>query len=65
MKHYIFILVGIFLLTSCFNYDPLFPIRRLSRNEDLSKKEEASNYYKQAIDVMVDAYSSYGGLIEI
>lgn len=62
MKHYIFILVGIFLLTSCFNYDPLFPIRRLSRNEDLSKKEEASNYYKQAIDVMVDAYSSYGGL---
>ncbi|HOV13617.1 MAG TPA: hypothetical protein PK771_04985 [Spirochaetota bacterium] len=62
MKFFILFLFGMFFLTSCFNSDPLFPIRRLSRNEDLAKKEEASNYYKQAIDVMVEAYSSYAGL---
>ena len=49
-------------LIGCFNSDPLFPIRRLSRNDDLTKKQEASAYYKQAIDVMVEAYSSYAGL---
>ncbi len=62
MRNIFFTLICLTTLTGCFNSDPLFPIRRLSRNEDLSKKEEASSYYKQAIDVMVDAYSSYAGL---
>lgn len=62
MRFFILLTISLFLLTGCFYNDPLFLIRRLSRNEDLAKKQEASAYYKQAIDTLVDAYSAYSGL---
>ncbi|HOJ63421.1 MAG TPA: hypothetical protein PLE45_03265 [Spirochaetota bacterium] len=56
-------LIFITILTlSCYSPDPLFHIRRLARSEDLTKKEEASLLYRQAIDTLVNAYSSLGGL---
>lgn len=62
MKKRHFILFITTLIFSCYGTDPLFQIRRLARSEDLTKKEEASIYYKQAIDTLVNAYSSLGGL---
>ncbi len=51
-----------FILFSCYSPDPLFQIRRLAHSEDLAKKQEASLYYRQAIDTLVNAYSSLGGI---
>jgi tetratricopeptide (TPR) repeat protein len=56
-----FTLAAITVVSSCFQ-DPLYGIRRISRSENLEKKEEASMLYRQAIDTLVDAYSSYSGL---
>lgn len=58
-KYLIFFLLIVF---SCYSPDPLFHIRRLARSDDLTKKEEASIYYKQAIDTLVEAYSALGGI---
>ncbi len=42
--------------------DPLIPIRRLARSDDLAKKMEASRDYQQVINVLRDAYKSNAGL---
>jgi tetratricopeptide (TPR) repeat protein len=75
MKKNILLFFGVILvLTGCINKDPLYDIRRMTRyiaqdpknkeefEKELDNKKKASQQYKQAIDVMVNAYISYGSL---
>lgn len=62
MRKRIFMLSMIVLLFSCIYKDPLGEIRRLARSSDINTKLEASKDYKLAIDTLVKAYASLGGL---
>lgn len=42
--------------------DRLKPIRKLARSQNLEKKEEAALLYKEAVSILVNAYSSSAGL---
>ena len=55
------LIIGIVSLTGC-SRDPLLPIRRLARSDDLAKKMEASRDYQQVISILRDAYKSNAGL---
>lgn len=61
MKKLLPIIITAFLLSAC-NSDPLWGIRRIARSEDLEKKKEAAQYYKRAVDTLIDAYASQAGL---
>lgn len=61
MKKLLLISAMAVTLSGCFG-DPLFMIRRLAKSDDIEKKTEASKQYRQAIDILTDAYNSYGGL---
>jgi len=67
----IFIVVFIpILLLSCVSGDPLQGVRRLvnssvrtfGKEDDLKKKIASAEYYKLAVNTMVEAYSSYSGI---
>ncbi len=59
-KFVLFTLAVIFV-TSC-SADRLRPIRALARSQNLDKKEEAAQLYKEAVSTLVSAYSSSAGL---
>lgn len=60
-KYFILIIILILLITGCLRRDPLARIKRLTK-VDIQKKEKQSKEYKEAIDTIVDAYRSLGGL---
>lgn len=61
MKKYMLLLAVFFLTISCFN-DPLAGIKRLARSSDIEKKKQAGREYEEAINTLVQAYSSYAGV---
>ncbi|HOF01149.1 MAG TPA: tetratricopeptide repeat protein [Spirochaetota bacterium] len=61
MKKLLLISAAAVMLSGCYG-DPLFLVRRMARSDDIEKKMEASRQYRQAIDILTDAYNSYGGL---
>ena len=60
-KGLILIIVFILIFTSCLRRDPLARIKRLTKI-DIEKKQKESREYKEAIDTIVEAYRSMGGL---
>lgn len=62
MKKMFLIFIAVILFAGCIYKDPLGEIRRLARSSDIQKKIDASKDYKLAIDTLVKAYSSLGGL---
>lgn len=61
-KSFIIIILLYICLTGCTKSDPLREIKRMARSNDLKKKQEASKYYKIAIDTLFNAYKSMGSL---
>ena len=59
--NFIFITSLTMIMFSC-SADRLKPIRSLARSQNLEKKENAANLYKEAISTLVNAYSSSAGL---
>ena len=59
--NFIFITSLTMIMFSC-STDKLKPIRSLARSQNLEKKENAANLYKEAISTLVNAYSSSAGL---
>lgn len=60
-KSIILIIILILIFTGCKKRDPLDRIKQLAK-VDIQKKQEDSKEYKEAIDTIVDAYRSMGGL---
>lgn len=60
-KSLIFIIVLILIFTGCLRRDPLARIKRLTKAE-IQKKEMDAEELKKTIDIIVEAYSSMGGL---
>ncbi len=63
MKNYLILISLIILIcTGCINRDPLAEIRKLANSQEIQEKQEAAEQYKIAIDTLVEAYRSLGGL---
>ncbi len=60
-KYLIFTIIFILLITGCLRRDPLGRIKQLTKN-DIQKKEKDAAELKKTIDIIVEAYSSLGGL---
>lgn len=61
LSKFILLTLSAVIMTSCYS-DKLKPIRALARSQNLDKKEEASQLYKEAISTLVNAYSASAGL---
>ena len=61
LSKFILLAISAIAMTSCYA-DRLKPIRALARSQNLDKKEEASQLYKEAISTLVNAYSASAGL---
>ncbi len=71
MKRIFTIVLFVILITGCGWYgDPLKGVRRIANSavrklgteDDIQKKLEASEYYKVAINTLVEAYKAHGGI---